>query len=94
MLHSMAHWQKTIEGYSGLRPPLHQELYSRLERFPDEQSLRSLSQLGVNYVVVHTDLYAPGEWPKIDARISQFQAWLRLQHEEGSGRVYLLQNPP
>ena len=23
MLHSMAHWQKTIEGYSGLRPALH-----------------------------------------------------------------------
>ena len=27
MLHSMAHWQKTVHGYSGLRPPLHYELF-------------------------------------------------------------------
>lgn len=94
MLHSMAHWQKTIEGYSGFRPPRHQELYSLLVNFPDEKSLRGLAQLGVNYVVVHTDFYAPGEWPKIDARLSLFQTWLRLLHEEGAGRVYLLRSPP
>ncbi len=28
MLHSMAHWQKTVEGYSGLRPARHEQLYS------------------------------------------------------------------
>ena len=28
MLHSMAHWQKTVHGFSGIRPALHDELYS------------------------------------------------------------------
>ena len=47
MLHSMAHWQKTVEGYSGLRPPLHEALYAQLQRFPDERSLRGLAQLEI-----------------------------------------------
>src|SRR4029077_5764657 len=45
MLHSMAHWQKTVEGYSGLRPPLHEELYAQLVNFPDEGSLSNLARL-------------------------------------------------
>ena len=90
----MAHWQKTVEGYSGLRPPLHEELYAQLVNFPDETSLRRLAQLGVNYVVVHTDLYAPGDWPKVDARINLARPWLTLQREDGAGRVYLLRAPP
>lgn len=93
MLHSMAHWQKTIEGYSGLRPPLHEELYSQLQYFPDERSLRSLAQLGVTYIVVHTDFYPPGEWPGIDARIGLFPEWLTLVREEGAGRAYALRAP-
>ena len=28
MLHAMAHWQKTIHGYSGIRRPLHDQLVS------------------------------------------------------------------
>ena len=93
MLHSMAHWQKTIEGYSGLRPALHEALYARLLTFPDEESLRSLTELGVDYVVVHSDLYTPDERPRIDARIAMFQPWLTLQHEDGAGRVYRLRAP-
>ena len=67
MLHAMAHWQKTVHGYSGLRPPLHDALYRSLLRFPDEESLASLERLGVTYVVVHTDLYETGEWPAVEA---------------------------
>jgi hypothetical protein len=93
MLHSTAHWQKTVEGYSGLRPPLHEELYAQLVNFPDETSLRSLLRLGVDYVVVHADLYPPGEWPRVDARLGEFGEWLELEHEEGAGRVYRLRVP-
>lgn len=88
MLHSTAHWQRTVHGYSGLRPPLHENLYEQLTRFPDEESLRSLEGLGVNYVVVHTDLYPPGEWRKVNARIESFAARLKLEHVDGAGRIY------
>ena len=88
MLHATAHWQKTVEGYSGLRPPLHTKLYEQLTTFPDEPSLRALGDLGVAYVVIHTELYAPGEWARVEQRLSQFQDRLALEHVEGDGRVY------
>jgi len=94
MLHSMAHWQKTVEGYSGLRPPLHEELYSQLVNFPDERSLSNLAQLGVKYIVVHTDFYPPGQWPNVEARIRLFDDRLTLEREDGAGRVYQLRAPP
>jgi hypothetical protein len=93
MLHSTAHWQKTVHGYSGLRPPRHEELYWQLRLFPDLQSLTSLVNFGVQYIVVHTDLYAPEEWPLVEARLAQFADWLQLEHQEGTGRVYRLSKP-
>jgi hypothetical protein len=90
MLHSTAHWQKTVHGYSGFRAPLHIELYWQLRLFPDLQSLATLAQLGVTYVVVHRDLYPPEEWPLIDAKLAQFADRLKLEHEDASGRVYRL----
>ena len=90
MLHSTAHWQKTVHGYSGLRLPLHVELYDQLTRFPDEQSLASLSRLGVTYVVVHTDWYDSDDRAEIDARLNQFSHRLRLAHTDGEGRAYAL----
>jgi len=92
MLHSTAHWQKTIEGYSGLRPPLHEPLYRELVRFPDGTSLDSLARLGVNYIVVHGDLYTPEERARVDARLILFRDRLTLTHTEGDGRVYALHN--
>jgi hypothetical protein len=92
MLHSMAHWQKTVHGYSGFRPPLHQELYGQLRTFPDLRSLDTLRRLDVTYIVVHTDLYAPGDWPIVEGRIEQFEDRLRLVHVEGAGRVYSLRS--
>ena len=93
MLHSMAHWQKTVHGYSGFRSALHETLYAELSEFPDERSLRRLTDLGVTDVVVHTDLYAPGEWIAVGERIARFGDWLTLRHVEGAGRVYALRRP-
>jgi len=93
MLHSTAHWQRTVHGYSGFRSQLHQTLYERMATFPDERSLQSLADVGVTEVVVHTDLYEPAEWIEVEARIARAGAWLSLEHEEGAGRVYALRGP-
>jgi hypothetical protein len=88
MLHSIAHMQKTVHGYSGTRPPLHDQLYAQLAHFPDDEGLASLERLGVTYVVVHTDLYEPGEWPRVEERIARFADRLRLDQIVGTGRIY------
>jgi len=83
MLHSTVHWQRTVHGYSGIRPGLHDQLNQILHRFPDEPGLARLRELGVRYVVVHTEQYAPGAWPAVDARLRTFPQ-LRLVHLEGT----------
>ena len=87
----MAHWQKTVHGYSGIRQPFHAQLYDELTAFPDATSLTSLRAAGVNYVIVHTEDYGE-RWPAIEEQIRKTSA-LRLEHVEGSGRVYSLVPP-
>jgi hypothetical protein len=90
MLHSMAHWQKTVHGYSGLRPTLHYELFRQLRLFPDEASIAGLTALGINYAVVHIDLYPAGEWPAVEDRLRQFQHVLKLVYSTETARVYAI----
>jgi hypothetical protein len=90
MLHATAHWQKTIEGYSGMRPARHEALYEQLTKFPDEPSLKALRDVGVTHVVVHTASYDRAHWQQVDTRLASLQQWLTLEHVEGEGRVYRL----
>jgi hypothetical protein len=90
MLHSTAHWQKTVEGYSGLSTALHGLLFQQLRTFPDENSLDALTSLGVGIVVVHMDDYAPDERMAVDAGLDRFKDRLTLLHVEGAGRAYAL----
>ncbi len=89
MLHSMAHWQKTVHGYSGFEAPLHTRLYRELRGFPDDVSLGRLRDLGVSKIVVHEEMYRPGEWVQVQDRVQRFPE-LTLEHVEGTGRVYAL----
>lgn len=93
MLHSTAHWQKTVHGYSGWRTNVHHELFAAMDTFPDDHSLELLANLGVNYVVAHTDLYPPGRWSEVETLLQQYRSRLRLEHVEGAGRVYSVHKP-
>ena len=88
MLHSMAHWQPIVEGYSGIQPPDYGDLYWPITRFPDEASLRLLSQLQIRYAIVHLDLIPPSERAGFDASVARWSSSLTLEHEDASGRVY------
>jgi hypothetical protein len=94
MLHATAHWQKTIHGYSGIRRPYHDQLYSDLNGFPNATSIAALRETGVTYVVVHTRDYGI-TWRTVEEQIARSGA-LKLAHVEGDGRVYtvLPQMPP
>jgi hypothetical protein len=90
MLHSMAHWQKTVHGYSGMRPPLHEVLFREMRRFPDEASIAHLLELGVTYVVVHPDMYPAEDWKVVEGRLAQPDRRLILKYSGPGGRVYAL----
>jgi hypothetical protein len=93
MLHSMAHWHSTVHAHSSLQTPLHERLYDRLRDFPDEASLQMLSEIGVTNIVVHIDMYQPGEWPIVEAALSRYGARLAAEYADDTGRVYRLLNP-
>jgi len=86
MLHSTVHWQKTIHGYSGIEPPLHQRVLRELNLFPDATSIASLRELGVTHVVVHRPEYREF-WPQVEARLHEARG-LRFVHAEADGDVY------
>jgi hypothetical protein len=90
MLHATAHWQKTVHGYSGGQPRLHDELYDVMRGFPDEESLTRLTAVGVDYIVVHPGLYYMGEWDEVRRRLSLFADRLELVFEADGDRVYRL----
>jgi hypothetical protein len=91
MLHSMAHWQKTVHGYSGMRPPLHDRLYAQLRGFPTDESVASLEDLGVTYVVVHiSEYHEAGEWETVERRLKTYGDRLSLAYQDRNARVYRL----
>jgi hypothetical protein len=95
MLHSMAHWQPMVNGYSGIIPPRHERLFRILTAFPDTASLRELESLGVTYAVVHREFYTEAEWARFLERAAAFPGRLRLEAETNDGRLYaLVASPP
>lgn len=92
MLHSMAHWQKTIHGYSGITPRLHAELYEELISFPDTRSLESLESLGVTFVVIHKSLYDRSHWSDMQGRLNEFSGDLLRVFDDSEASVYRLKS--
>lgn len=90
MLHSTAHWQKTVNGYSGLLPHAHQELFASMWQFPNADALSRMRAFGVTMVVVHDDFTVNETRSATDARMAPFADRLELLHEEADGRVYRL----
>ncbi len=88
MIHGAAHWQPMVNGYSSLVPPLHVRLYAELHEFPTESGLAELERLGVNYAVVHTEMYQPERWAEKERALAAFGDRIRLLRVEGEGRVY------
>ena len=90
MLHSMAHHQPLVQGYSGIEPPGFEALERTLMLFTDEKSLETLAWMKVKFAVVHMD-YFPPELQDYAARgLERFEreGRIRLVHVEGPGRVY------
>ena len=51
--YSVAHWRPQLIGYSGFRPPGYDVVLDAAAKFPDEESIRFLREVGVRFVVVN-----------------------------------------
>jgi hypothetical protein len=53
---STLHWQRALQGTSGVEPPMYRYVVHRLERFPDADVIADLAALDVRRAIVHRQL--------------------------------------
>jgi hypothetical protein len=90
MLHSTLHWFPIVNGYSGMVPPRHEEMFRLLANFPDDASLTALEAVGVHEVVLHREFYRQEDWDRVTHAIDALGTRVALEHEAVDGRVYSL----
>ena len=57
VLASTEHWKPLLNGYSGFVPPSYADVSHRLARFPAQDTIELLRNIGITHVVVHPALY-------------------------------------
>jgi hypothetical protein len=82
MLASTFHWQPLINGYSDYMPADFFESAPVLETFPSTEALALLREKGVRWIVVHFDVYPPGEGPGVRKQLLAMTDRLRLAVDE------------
>lgn len=66
--YQMRHWRPLAAGYSGLIPFGVTDMLRRVQRLPDDETVRYLALLGVDTLVVHRNEYDP-------AKLAELLAW-------------------
>ena len=78
MYFSTYHWKRLVNGYSGYEPPAHRTFRRESCVFPTSDSIGTLEEQGVRYVIFHPGLYRRQEWAEIRARLAEHEN--RLEH--------------
>ena len=68
---STVHWQRILNGYSGAAPASYAEFKRSMGTFPDDSSMQLLRSRGVDYVVVHEEVYGRAAYQSTIAAISK-----------------------
>jgi hypothetical protein len=96
MAQGVGHFQKMLNGYSGLVPGSFYQMREVMGRFPDERSMAFLRELGVDYVVVRAALFDGDEGAALIERLGQHDGLaLEAMWMEGPGgreAIYRIKN--
>ncbi|HME43051.1 MAG TPA: hypothetical protein VKF36_08205 [Syntrophorhabdales bacterium] len=86
---SIYHWKSLVNGYSGYVPPYYLSLIRDMnDGFPFPSSVRRLRELGVDYVILHSDEYDAEKLTRIQWDISRFR---ELEPVKQFGNDYVFQ---
>ena len=94
MLHSTAHWQRTVHGYGGIRRTSTSTIFSDMAQFPDEVSLTALTSGRRQLRGRSTPTTTRRASGRVEAKLADFTNWLTLEKVIDAGRVYSLRRPP
>jgi hypothetical protein len=93
---STVHWQRSLNGVSGIQPPVYPYMAKRLESFPAPGVVGELVALGVELAIVHTRSVPPPMRAALDAAERE-RRLLKRRWAGGSTVVYSLRpslDPP
>ena len=85
------HWQPLANGYSGHYTKAYLELLNALVGFPDERSSDAMALTGIQRVILHRELFRPGEYARIVRALDGRQDYHLLTtttDHMGEARVY------
>ncbi|MGH9391944.1 MAG: hypothetical protein ACRD1Z_20265, partial [Vicinamibacteria bacterium] len=89
MVHSTAHFQPLVNGYSGWWPNDYWELVGRLRHFPTVRSLRFLLERApVRYVIVHYDRIPEPRRRELERGMERYRESMPMVFRLGDEAVY------
>lgn len=66
------HWRRLANGGTGYTPPIYKDMRRWWATFPDPRSVDAIQQLGVDYVILHSDRYKPEDWQQLLADLPAY----------------------
>ncbi len=90
MYRSRYHGKRLLNGYSGYTPPAAVIANRAMDRFPTQQSLDFLAELGVGFILVHRLGFRPEKGQLIVEMMKQFEPRVRLISRRGNDFLYRL----
>ena len=91
MYFSTYHWKRLVNGYSGHEPSVHRTFRRESRSFPTSDSLGTLEEREVRYVIFHSGLYRKQEWTEIRRRLAEYED--RLEHVDTFGGAWVYRLP-
>ena len=64
---STFHWQRLVNGSSGVVPPSYLGFIQNVQTFPDDKTIKYLRARGIEYIGVHGAFYSPEDWRRVQA---------------------------
>lgn len=86
---STLHWQRALQGTSGVEPPMYRYMVDRLARFPDDDVVADLAALDVRNAIVHRRLLAAADVARLDAA-ARARRVVKPRWSRGDTAVYAL----
>jgi len=70
--YSTHHWRKLANGGTGYTPPVYKNMRQWFLTFPDARSVDVIQQMGIDWVVLHADMYPPADWQRLLTELSRY----------------------
>ncbi len=81
------HWRPISNGGTGFTPPIYKELRQWFNAFPDPRSVDVMQQIGIEYVILHSQTYTPEDWQRVISELPLYLPAIDEIHQVGDTLV-------